>query len=266
MKNIIKIIVLLLGYTISFGQVGIGTVNPISSSVLDITSPNKGVLIPRVALSAADSKSPLSGNIPNGTMVFNTVKAGTGAAAVIPGIYVWLDSEWVFPASIGTKAVVKAAKFNNLSSSITNFNPFSVASPINIDMFGSTVFNDDPLIFEKLNNYQIRINEPGLYLVNANLALRQNPAVEESELHDYIHFNLDGVLASSNISTVVPQYNPSDININGRFAFGSISYIYANAGQILSLQSTRGRDGSNYNGTVNFDPVSLSSVTIIKLH
>ncbi|WP_312300538.1 hypothetical protein [Chryseobacterium sp.] len=265
MKNIFKIIVLVFSYSISFGQVGIGTVNPVSSSVLDITSPNKGVLIPRVTLSATNNKLPLSGNIPDGTMVFNTIKSGTGPTAVIPGVYIWVNNEWVFPASLGTKTTVKAVKFNNLSSSTTNFNPPTVGSPVNIDVFGSVVFNDDPSVFEKLNNYQVRINAPGLYLVSANLALRQSPAVEESELHDYIHFNLDGVLASSNISTVVPQYNPSDININGRFAFGSTSYIYANAGQILTLQSTRGADGSNYNGTVIFDAASLSSVTIIKL-
>ncbi|MFS4428059.1 hypothetical protein [Chryseobacterium sp. GVT01B] len=263
MKKIFNIILLLSGSSLSFGQVGIGTANPVSSSILDVTSSNKGVLIPRVALLATNNTSPLSANIPDGTMVFNTGKSGTGTTAVIPGVYIWINNRWIIPAAVGTTINTKAAKFNNLSSSTTNFNPNLVSTPVNIDIFSSTAFNDDPVVIEKLNNYQVRLNASGLYLVSANLALRQNPAAEDSEVQDYIHFNLDGVLASSNISTVVPQNNPSDINTSGRFAFGSISYIYATAGQVLTLQSTRAANGTN--GTVNFDGVSLSSVTIIKL-
>lgn len=262
MKNIFKIILLLSSISFSFGQVGIGTANPASSSILDITSSNKGVLIPRVALQATNNTFPLSANIPDGTMVFNTVKSGTGTSGVIPGVYIWINKKWTIPAAHGTTNI-KAAKFNNLPVSITNFNPNLVSTPVNIDIFGSTAFNDDPSVIERIDNYQVRLNSSGLYLVSANLALRQNPAVEDSQVQDYIHFNLDGTLASSNISTVVPQNDPSNINTNGRFAFGSTSYIYATAGQILTLQSSRAANGTN--GIVNFDGVSLSSVTIIKL-
>ncbi len=41
-------------------QVGIGTTNPNSNSVLDLTSPNKGLLLPRVASTSAVS-SPTAG-------------------------------------------------------------------------------------------------------------------------------------------------------------------------------------------------------------
>lgn len=263
-KFIFATIFVFLSINYFFSQVGIGTITPANSSVLDVTSTDKGVLIPRVALVDKNTKTPLTGNIPNGTMIFNTVKAGIGAATVFPGVYVWYANEWVIPAMVG-KEKAKAVKFNNSSSSTTNFNPATVASPVNIDIFNSIVFNDDSAIFEKIDDYQIRINASGLYLVSANLALKQNPAVNNSLLYDYIHFNLNGTLASANISTLVTQNNPTNVNVDGRFVFESTSYIYATAGQVLTLQSTRGQDGTNYNGIVSFDTVSLSSVTIIKL-
>lgn len=258
---------MLLPVTLAFGQVGLGTDSPASSSVLDITSANKGVLIPRVALSSTIDKAPLSGNIPVGTMVFNTVNAGTGVQSVIPSVYVWDGAEWVFPAAIGrTKSQV--IKFSNSPTSTMNFNPVSVASPVGIDIFNSVVFNSDTSgsVYEKLGDYQLRIKQDGLYLVSANLALKQSPAVDNSRVSDYIYFNLDGNLASAKIITLVPQYDPSDVNINGRFAFGSNSYINAKAGQILTMHSARYKDGTNYNGTVNYDTTSLSSVTVIKIN
>jgi hypothetical protein len=42
-------IILLLAARVATAQVGIGTTNPSSNSVLDLTSPNKGLLLPRVA-------------------------------------------------------------------------------------------------------------------------------------------------------------------------------------------------------------------------
>lgn len=49
MKNSVVIIVLFF-FNLSFGQVGIGTINPNASSILDIQSTNKGLLIPRILL------------------------------------------------------------------------------------------------------------------------------------------------------------------------------------------------------------------------
>ncbi|MCJ7936339.1 MAG: hypothetical protein MUW56_22565 [Chryseobacterium sp.] len=159
----------------------------------------------------------------------------------------------------------KAVKFTNSTVSITNFNSPTTTAPTNIDIFNTSVFNDDSNIFEKIDNYQLRVKQSGLYLVSLSLALRQNPATQGSQVYDYIFFNLDGSLASSSIATLSPQYDPSRVNIGGRFAFNSNSYINITAGQILTLQSRRWLNGTTYNGIVNFDNVSLSSVRIVKL-
>jgi hypothetical protein len=263
MKKIYLLIAFLL-ISKAFGQIGIGTVNPSTAAALDISSSNKGVLIPRVALTSVDSILPLSGNIPDGLIIFNTATAGTGDVAVFPGPYVWANNQWNVPAELNT-AKAKAVKFTNPAGSITNFNPATTALPTSVDIFGTQIFNDDNSIFEKLTDYSLLIKQAGLYLISINLALKQNPAVNQSRLADYLYFNVNGSLASAKVITLVPQYNPANVNINGRFAFSSNSYAYITPGAILTFLSQRYKDGVNYNGTVNFDNASLSSITIIKI-
>ncbi|MDP1745262.1 MAG: hypothetical protein Q8L90_06785, partial [Bacteroidota bacterium] len=87
----------------SFAQnVGINTTGnaPNSSALLDINaSPgnNKGVLIPRLPLTATNSGSPISplpGVAETGLMVFNTATAGVPPNDVIPGFYYWNGTAW----------------------------------------------------------------------------------------------------------------------------------------------------------------------------
>lgn len=76
-------------------NVSISDVNgaiPNASSVLDISSATKGLLVPRVALSSTTNQSP----IPNGTtvatalLVYNTATSGD----VTPGFYHWANTKW----------------------------------------------------------------------------------------------------------------------------------------------------------------------------
>lgn len=45
---------------ISFGQVGINTTTPDPSSILDVTSTDKGLLIPRIALTSTSDVSTIT--------------------------------------------------------------------------------------------------------------------------------------------------------------------------------------------------------------
>jgi len=62
--------------TIAFSQVGINTVTPDPSSVLDIKSTNKGLLIPRIALTGKTDLTTIP-NPANSLLVYNTSNAGT---------------------------------------------------------------------------------------------------------------------------------------------------------------------------------------------
>lgn len=77
-------------------QVKIGNTasRPDPSAVLDVSSSNKGLLLPRVALRATDDISTIVSPA-NGLIVYNTTAAGTGNNAVKPDlIYTWKVNKW----------------------------------------------------------------------------------------------------------------------------------------------------------------------------
>ena len=92
---ILMLIFVLMAAT-ALGQVGINTDNnaPDNSAMLDVKSPVKGFLPPRVALTAINSATPLV--LPaTGLFVYNTASAGTAPNNVAPGYYCWNGARWV---------------------------------------------------------------------------------------------------------------------------------------------------------------------------
>jgi hypothetical protein len=84
------------------GSTGIGTNTPNASAILDVTSPNKGILGPRISLSSATMQ--LSGS-PNATglLVYNT------GPVLNPGYYFWNGTEWrVFNTSSGSSSSINS--------------------------------------------------------------------------------------------------------------------------------------------------------------
>jgi len=77
-------------------NVGIGTTTPNASALLDLTSSNKGLLIPRVTLVAANNGSTPVNTPATGLLVYNT--GGTLTA----GFYYWNSTQWVQVGSGGS--------------------------------------------------------------------------------------------------------------------------------------------------------------------
>jgi len=68
--------------------------SPDASAMLDVKHPNKGLLIPRVALtSTADVSTIISPA--TSLLVYNTATNGSGAAAITPGFYYWSGAAWL---------------------------------------------------------------------------------------------------------------------------------------------------------------------------
>jgi hypothetical protein len=80
---------------------GIGTTTPDSSSILDVYSSNKGLLVPRIALTASNVAAPVN-NPATSLMVYNTATAGTPPNNVVPGFYYWAGSRWYPVLNKGT--------------------------------------------------------------------------------------------------------------------------------------------------------------------
>jgi hypothetical protein len=104
----------------SFAQVKLGD-NPAvinSNSLLEMESTNKGFVPARVALSATTNSSPLSVSLLTGTIVYNTVSAGSGSTAVVPGYYYWNGTRWVafaFSDASTTQAILEPVLDNTIT-------------------------------------------------------------------------------------------------------------------------------------------------------
>lgn len=81
----------------SNAQTGIGTTTPNASAKLDVSATDKGFLPPRVALTATNAFSPITGtsSAAAGLLIYNTATAGTAPTNVVPGYYYWNGSAWV---------------------------------------------------------------------------------------------------------------------------------------------------------------------------
>ena len=72
------------------GNVGINTSTPDTNAVLDVVSTHRGILNPRVALTAISSPSPLTAHVA-GMVVYNTATTGD----VVPALYYNDGTQWV---------------------------------------------------------------------------------------------------------------------------------------------------------------------------
>lgn len=76
-------------------NIGINTTGaaPAASAMLDVDATNKGMLIPRVALTAANVAGPVAAPATS-LLVYNTATAGTYPNDVSPGYYYWTGTQW----------------------------------------------------------------------------------------------------------------------------------------------------------------------------
>jgi hypothetical protein len=90
-----------IGFVLSFSflkaQTGIGTTTPNASAKLDISATDRGFLPPRVALTATNAFSPITGtsSAAAGLLIYNTATAGTAPTNVVPGYYYWNGTAWI---------------------------------------------------------------------------------------------------------------------------------------------------------------------------
>ncbi|OAB79684.1 hypothetical protein [Cochleicola gelatinilyticus] len=78
----------------SHAQVGINTTTPADGALLDVSSSNKGFLMPRVELTGTNDVTTITPSATTGLLVYNTVTAGPLATQVTPGFYYWSGVQW----------------------------------------------------------------------------------------------------------------------------------------------------------------------------
>jgi uncharacterized protein (TIGR02145 family) len=109
---------------------GNGTDNPDPSAVLELKSDNLGLLLPRVTLQSTTDKTTIANPVV-GLTVYNTATAGTGATAVVPGVY-YYNGSWVLISGTAPKITTQPKSFSwsrmketngDPNSTITTFSP-----------------------------------------------------------------------------------------------------------------------------------------------
>ena len=102
MKKFLLFLLIFSSIFKSYSQVGVGTITPAASAVLDITSTTKGVLVPRMTVVQRGTISPTTA----GLLVYQT----DGAS----GFYFHTGSEWKQLANVtATSAQISSLDFNN---------------------------------------------------------------------------------------------------------------------------------------------------------
>jgi|GEM_PF-1042688 len=133
MKKKITLLLFLIGTSLLMNaQVGIGTLNPDSSSQLDISSSNKGLLIPRVSLVQTTNQSPVVGAITQSLVVYNT----SVSTDVTPGFYYWDGAKWVRILSstdpIVFNETLTTLNYNSASNQLTYVDERGVANVLQL--------------------------------------------------------------------------------------------------------------------------------------
>ena len=91
-----KIFCLVIGFvtlTVA-GQIGIGTATPVPSSILELSSPDKALILPRVSLTSTTDITTISNPV-KGLLVYNLSTSGTGTGMVYKDlIYLYDGVSW----------------------------------------------------------------------------------------------------------------------------------------------------------------------------
>ncbi|MFK7102237.1 hypothetical protein V3471_14805, partial [Flavobacterium oreochromis] len=104
MKKILQTILILAGLNMS-AQVGVGTLSPNPSAMMDIQSIDKGILITRINLNDPNSLLPITGNGEESLLVYNI----NDTKLMPKGYYYWQNQKWT-----------RLANYNDVSNIINN--------------------------------------------------------------------------------------------------------------------------------------------------
>ena len=118
---------------------------PDNSAMLDVKNPNKGLLIPRVALTGTDDATTIPSPATS-LLVYNTTAAGSGGTAVTPAYYYWNGSSWVQLATGSIAGTAWLLTGNTGTVDATNFIGTTDNVPFNIRVNNTMAGRLDPVL------------------------------------------------------------------------------------------------------------------------
>lgn len=110
-------------------QEGFGTNLPHPSSVIELLANDKGLLIPRVSLQAANLPNPIT-SPSNSLVVYNMATAGTSPNNVIPGYYYWNEASTRWIRVLDANTVDNGLAFNATANRVQLGGPLVLPTTI----------------------------------------------------------------------------------------------------------------------------------------
>lgn len=279
LQDRIRIILLLISLAFSaagFSQnVGINATGaaPSAWAMLDISHNTKGLLIPRLALSALNNAAPIGSGMPISMLVYNTATAGISPNNVVPGYYYWDGAFWVALAGDGgknwslsgnggtvdgthfigtTDDVPLSFRVNNVAAGRIDHilgNSFfgSQSGNANSSGWGNTANGFYSLLLNTSGNYNTAI---GLQALATNTAGNNNTAIGRQALY----FNTTGGDNTSCGANAL--YNNTSQSFNS--AFGSYA-LYSNT---TGAENCAAGSGALFTNTTGFQNTGIGRLAL----
>ena len=170
-------------------NIGIGTVEPHQSAVLDINATDKGVLFPRIAL---HKQTVLAGGVnPIGVVVFNN---GTGEISK-KGFYFWNGNNWELLALESDVTI----EIENLYQKIEQIKP-PVLVIGNAPVFANEVIDNRQVYIGK---FDIEVSGPNATTLSYNTTIKQPLSVANfDQVIDAKIYDSAGVLVLQQIANI----------------------------------------------------------------
>lgn len=140
--------------------------------MLEISSLDKGLLIPRISLTATNNSSPISSPSIS-LLIYNTATVGSGITAVSPGYYYWEGSQWL-----------------KLSTSVA-----STGAP-SWELSGNSDTNSSTNFIGTTDNVDVRFKRNNRYSGNIGVSSTS-----------FGHYSLDPLLNTGGNNTAIGSYN-----------------------------------------------------------
>lgn len=236
-KTTYCLILLLCVHSLVFSQVGIGTTTPNNSSILDIESSDKGILVPRLSTSDISSIS----NPATGLLVYNT------------------DLN-IFQFNYGTTASPNWLKTShNLSVKYSNTDTTTDVNnnaAINAPIISTLEWNDDTALYNvNTVNNTITVNQTGRYRITVNISLvtTASGARFTPEMWLEINGTQRGTFGSTGYIRINNNHDESSLHITEVFEL--------NAGDIISVAIIRTANA----GVVTLRTAGSSNIYVEKI-
>jgi len=226
MKKITCLVLLLFfGVNYSFSQVGIGTTAPDASSILDVVSPNQGVLVPRLTTLQENAIV----NPATGLLIYNTeckeFRFNRGTTA---------SPDWI---KTSRNASVKYS--NNASDTTVNVNSNST---INAPIISTIDWNDDTTLYTvNAATNTITVAETSRYRISINISLSTSSGTDRLTPEMWISVNgtQRGTFASTGYIRTNNGHQESSLHITEVFEL--------TANDVLSISISRTANSGNVN-------------------